>query len=816
MSKDLASLVRLKYREACEEFNSARLCKIQENVGIAPCPSRTARASRELASLVRADSSASINARKRPRSDDGRPPCDGTGVRLVPLTECTPPPTGLAWVRIRSNLRAPEGCEAGYFVPYLGESDELIRSSQSLAIDLVESTAHNGCSGGIDDDDENDLSDVEYATPQDYSLRGRRVWKFAWERATKRRTIYSLVHLSNLQLSECADALADVFGVSVDTVLAYYNNVTYRLKSWAQFDREKQFKEKMRQELNSAVETGLSEDPAEIIASDSLTMLLCRQCYTFDCMQHGIDPCGPKLALPDGTRADTMQSGNRQNIHKKCGSAVGGACWYQNVIESSAPNARESVKDKQLHNVLCPDAESRFDSDAIESSWQPLSSTAKVLFAELRKHMGDDFCRISEMIRIVDKHSVNLRCMDVGKHAQSAPPLPRPKQPRAIVKKPRLAVPAAEINGMMGGRRLDYSPCNHEGPCTSKVCQCAQMGVNCEKYCSCNHVRVSGDRTHSLGKCPRLFRGCNCKSSQACLTNLCVCFSTRRECDPDLCRSCGAGDAPFSRRACCNVGLRLGMRYRTIAGRSMVHGWGVFAAEQIPKNVLIGEYLGEVITQDEAERRGRVYDELNYSFLFNITESCVIDSTRLGSKLKYCNHSKSPNCEPRLMRVGGDVRVGIYSKRRIGLFEELLFDYGYHNGPAWAMTGKVSANNNAEIGSGTARKQSTTKRKRSVMKSALPNNGRADNVSNSLKTRGERSLLRLSSDERSLAGSAYHVEPGDDVISKQDSSLGGSQASEKDLVQHVDDDDDDDDANNADDNNDDREIVFISDDSDDD
>jgi histone-lysine N-methyltransferase EZH2 len=162
--------------------------------------------------------------------------------------------------------------------------------------------------------------------------------------------------------------------------------------------------------------------------------------------------------------------------------------------------------------------------------------------------------------------------------------------------------------------------------------------------------------------------------------------------------------------------LRLGRRYRTIAGRSAVHGWGVFAAESIPKNVLIGEYVGEIISQDEAERRGRVYDELDYSFLFNITEHYAVDSTRLGSKLKYCNHSPTPNCEPRLMRVGGDVRVGIYSKQDIASLEELFFDYGYHNGPEWAMQGKLPMQGTAAAKSRAEFK----KRKRSSMKESAP------------------------------------------------------------------------------------------------
>jgi SET domain len=143
---------------------------------------------------------------------------------------------------------------------------------------------------------------------------------------------------------------------------------------------------------------------------------------------------------------------------------------------------------------------------------------------------------------------------------------------------------------------------------------------------------------------------------------------------------------------------------------------GAYAVAREPKSMLIGEYMGEFINQDEQERRGRVYDDLKYSCLFNITERYAVDSTRLGSKLKYCNHSSTPNCEHRFMQVSGDVRVGIYSRREIIPFEEVYFVYGYNSGPAWAMRGKLAM-------SGDERAEAhfeSKKRKRSMMKDNPP------------------------------------------------------------------------------------------------
>ena len=69
-----------------------------------------------------------------------------------------------------------------------------------------------------------------------------------------------------------------------------------------------------------------------------------------------------------------------------------------------------------------------------------------------------------------------------------------------------------------------------------------------------------------------------------------------------------------------------------------------------------------------------------------------MDSTRLGNKLRYINHSQNNNCIPRLMRVDGDVIIGIYASQDIQAFEELLFDYGYNqNGPEFARKNSKSS-----------------------------------------------------------------------------------------------------------------------------
>jgi len=82
---------------------------------------------------------------------------------------------------------------------------------------------------------------------------------------------------------------------------------------------------------------------------------------------------------------------------------------------------------------------------------------------------------------------------------------------------------------------------------------------------------------------------------------------------------------------------------------------------------MIIEYVGERIRQEIADLREIRYTEsgIGSSYLFRIDEGTVVDATKKGGIARFINHSCSPNCTAKIIRVGGTKRIVIYALRDI-------------------------------------------------------------------------------------------------------------------------------------------------------
>lgn len=101
--------------------------------------------------------------------------------------------------------------------------------------------------------------------------------------------------------------------------------------------------------------------------------------------------------------------------------------------------------------------------------------------------------------------------------------------------------------------------------------------------------------------------------------------------------------------------------------RSAIHNWGLYAQENIAANDMIIEYVGEKVRQRVADLREAKYDMqgVGSSYLFRIDEDTVIDATKMGGIARFINHSCTPNCTAKIIRVDGTKRIVIYALREI-------------------------------------------------------------------------------------------------------------------------------------------------------
>nr|CAB3241457.1 histone-lysine N-methyltransferase EHMT1 [Phallusia mammillata] len=183
----------------------------------------------------------------------------------------------------------------------------------------------------------------------------------------------------------------------------------------------------------------------------------------------------------------------------------------------------------------------------------------------------------------------------------------------------------------------------------------------------------------------------SCQCSDNCDTSSCVCGLISERCwyskegtllpefdihEPSLVFECNK--MCKCSRSCSNRVVQNGIRYRLQVYRTHGMGWGLRALESIPRGSFVCDYVGELISDAEADVRE------DDSYLFDLEnkdgDMYCIDARSYGNVSRFINHLCEPNLIPiRVFVEHHDIRfprLAFFTTRDIKANEELGFDYG--------------------------------------------------------------------------------------------------------------------------------------------
>ena len=96
-------------------------------------------------------------------------------------------------------------------------------------------------------------------------------------------------------------------------------------------------------------------------------------------------------------------------------------------------------------------------------------------------------------------------------------------------------------------------------------------------------------------------------------------------------------------------------------------GLGLKSLESAKKGDQLLEYLGEIISNDEADERANRY-------LFRLDDDYTIDGSMRSNLARYINHSCGPNAQA--VHHVADQRIMIEAIKKIRAGDEITIDYG--------------------------------------------------------------------------------------------------------------------------------------------
>lgn len=180
------------------------------------------------------------------------------------------------------------------------------------------------------------------------------------------------------------------------------------------------------------------------------------------------------------------------------------------------------------------------------------------------------------------------------------------------------------------------------------------------------------------------FSKCICKPDTGCDED-CQNRIMLYECDDT---NCGAGRDNCTNRAFAELfNRRKGNSFRKGGNKYEIgveviktadRGYGVRSNRCFNANQIIVEYTGEIITEDECDRRmNEDYKDNECYYLMSFDQNMIIDATR-GSIARFVNHSCRPNCRMVKWIVEGKPRMALFAgDNPIMTGDELTYDYNF-------------------------------------------------------------------------------------------------------------------------------------------
>lgn len=200
---------------------------------------------------------------------------------------------------------------------------------------------------------------------------------------------------------------------------------------------------------------------------------------------------------------------------------------------------------------------------------------------------------------------------------------------------------------------------------------------------NCETDNVNIDRTITS------LQSCRCNNN--CRYPSCTCAALSFKCwynkkghllpefnmaDPPMIFECNS--ACLCWKDCSNRVVQYGIRCHLQVFRTRNLGWGIRTLQDIPKGTFVCEYIGEYVSETEAEKRD------DDSFMFELDSrddsGYCIDAKYFGNVGRFINHLCEANlCPVKVFIEHQDLnfpRIAFFTTRSIKSHEQLGFDYG--------------------------------------------------------------------------------------------------------------------------------------------